>query len=237
MLAAAEAVRDRSAGAFDIAVGPLTSLWRQARRSGRLPRPDKLAAARAAVGAGTVELVPATQSVRLPKPDTRLDPGGIGMGYAADRALEVLAARGIDSAMIDASGDVRVSAAPPGTTGWRIAVARCGPVARGDTRLVAGGRHHVGRRPPGRRDRRSPLQPYRRSTDRPGGHRFDRGQRDRPRRHDRRRPGDRGECAGEEAGPTVVAAFPGCAARFTWREERTDRVLTTPGWPGEPPRP
>jgi thiamine biosynthesis lipoprotein len=53
----------------------------------------------------------------------RLDPGGIGMGYAADRVLAVLAALGIESAMVDASGDVVVSAPPPGTAGWRIAVA------------------------------------------------------------------------------------------------------------------
>ncbi|MFM8984535.1 MAG: FAD:protein FMN transferase, partial [Planctomycetia bacterium] len=47
--------------------------------------------------------------------------GGIGMGYAADRALAVLADRGIQAAMIDASGDVVVSGPPPGSPGWRIA--------------------------------------------------------------------------------------------------------------------
>jgi thiamine biosynthesis lipoprotein len=57
----------------------------------------------------------------------RLDLGGIGMGYAADRALEVLERHGIAAAMIDASGDVLVSGPPPGTAGWRIAVAPLGP--------------------------------------------------------------------------------------------------------------
>ena len=127
VLARAESLREASGGAFDIAVGPLTSLWRQSRRSGRLPRDDKLAAARAAVGAGTIELLADEQAVRLPKAGTRLDPGGIGMGYAADRAMEILAARGIDAAIIDASGDILVSGPPPGRDGWRIAIAPLRP--------------------------------------------------------------------------------------------------------------
>jgi hypothetical protein len=45
----------------------------------------------------------------------RLDPGGIGRGDAIDRGMEVLAAHGIDAAMIDCSGDVAVSGPPPGT--------------------------------------------------------------------------------------------------------------------------
>ena len=45
------------------------------------------------------------------------------MGYAVDRVLEVLDRHGIAEAMVDASGDVAVSAAPPGTAGWKIAVA------------------------------------------------------------------------------------------------------------------
>ena len=43
---------------------------------------------------------------------------------------------GIAAALIDASGDVLVSAAPPGTTGWRIAVAPAGTVAADHVMLV-----------------------------------------------------------------------------------------------------
>ena len=52
----------------------------------------------------------------------RLDLGGIGMGYAIDRALTVLQQRQITVAMIDASGDIGVIGQPPGTTGWRIEI-------------------------------------------------------------------------------------------------------------------
>jgi len=238
VLVAAEGTRELTAGAFDIAVGPLTSLWRQARRSGRLPRPDKLATAKAAVGAGTVELLPETQSVSLPKPGTRLDPGGIGMGYAADRALEVLAARGIESAMIDASGDVLVSAAPPGTTGWRITVAplRAGDV--GETLVLAqaavttSGDAYQAVEIDGVRyshivDPRTGLGvtgPTAVSVIAPDATTAD-------------ALATAASVLGHAAGPAVVAAFPGAAARFAWWEGGVDRVLTTPGWPGERPPP
>jgi len=129
--------RDATDGAFDPTVGPLTSLWRQARRTGRLPLPGKLATAREAVGPETLRLVPATHAVRLTRPAMRLDLGGIGMGYAVDRVIEVLGRHGIVAAMVDASGDIAVSAAPPGTTGWKIAVAPLRPSSAGDTRPVS----------------------------------------------------------------------------------------------------
>lgn len=126
VLSAAVAWRDRSGGAFDPTVGPLTTLWRQARRSGVMPRADKLAAAREAVGADALVLDDERQTVLLTKPAMRLDLGGIGMGHAIDRAMRVLAARGIAAAMIDASGDIAVSGPPPGEAAWTIEVAAFG---------------------------------------------------------------------------------------------------------------
>ena len=131
VLARAVEIRDASGGGFDPTVGPLTSLWRQARRSGRLPLPGKLAAAREAVGPQALRLVPDGHGVVLTRPAMRLDLGGIGMGYAVDRAVEVLNRHGMLAAMVDASGDIAVTAAPPGTAGWRIAVAPLRPAGSG----------------------------------------------------------------------------------------------------------
>jgi thiamine biosynthesis lipoprotein len=122
VLSRAEVFRKESDGAFDPTVGPLTTLWRQSRRSGVLPLEAKLAAARGAVGPGALVLRDDPRGVLLTRPRMRLDLGGIGMGYAIDRALAILTAQGIDSALVDASGDVGVSAPPPGQSGWRIAI-------------------------------------------------------------------------------------------------------------------
>jgi thiamine biosynthesis lipoprotein len=113
----------RTEGAFDVSVGPLVRLWRRARRQRELPTDERLAAARRAVDHRAIKLNRERKTVQLTKPRMRLDLGGIGMGYAVDEALAVLKAHGIDSAMIDASGDIGVSDAPPGSTGWRIGIA------------------------------------------------------------------------------------------------------------------
>jgi thiamine biosynthesis lipoprotein len=120
-------IRDATGGVFDPTVGPLTTLWRQSRRSGVVPKAEKLAAARSAVGSDALVLDPTRRAVALTRPGMRLDLGGIGMGYAVDRALEVLRMHGIDAAMIDASGDIAASGPPPGSGGWRIAVAPLDP--------------------------------------------------------------------------------------------------------------
>jgi len=122
VLVRAVAIRDASSGAFDPTVGPLTTLWRQARRSGALPLEGKLAAARAAVGPDSLKLIETPRGVQLTRPAMRLDLGGIGMGFAIDRVLGLLAARGIESALVDASGDIAASGPPPGSGGWKVAV-------------------------------------------------------------------------------------------------------------------
>jgi thiamine biosynthesis lipoprotein len=110
-------------GAFDITVGPLTKMWRSARRTKTFPPDARLAEARAAVGYRNLVLDRDARTATLLVPNMRLDLGGIAMGYAADEALKVVAAHGIKSAMIDASGDIVCSAAPPGEQGWKIGIA------------------------------------------------------------------------------------------------------------------
>jgi len=122
VLARSVAIRDASAGAFDPTVGPLTTLWRQARRSGRMPPEARLAAALAASGPDSLRLEPESRAVALLRPGMRLDLGGIGMGYAIDRALARLAAAGVVAALVDASGDIGAAAPPPEAEGWRVAV-------------------------------------------------------------------------------------------------------------------
>ena len=61
-----------------------------------------------------------TRSVLLPA-GVRLDLGGVAKGWAADRALRQL--RDAGPALIDAGGDIAVSAPPRGSRGWAIGVA------------------------------------------------------------------------------------------------------------------
>ena len=117
------ALSKSSDGAFDVTVGPVVKLWRKARRTKQFPAPDELAAARALVGFRKLKIDEQKGDVELLQPGMLLDLGGIAVGYAVDEALAVLTARGITSTLVDGSGDIGVSDAPPGQAGWRIGIA------------------------------------------------------------------------------------------------------------------
>ena len=117
----------QSDGAFDITIGPLTKLWRRARRNKELPTPEQIATAKAAVGYLHLILDPQQQTAQLKLPAMRLDAGGIAKGFAADEALAALRKLGITRALVRASGDIAAGDAPPGETGWRIGLAPLDP--------------------------------------------------------------------------------------------------------------
>jgi thiamine biosynthesis lipoprotein len=123
VLARARALSRRTGGAFDVTVGPLTKLWRRARRRREFPPNDRLEEARNAVGYQLIQLDETNRRVRLTRADMRLDFGGIAKGYAADEALKVLRAKGIEQALVNASGDIAAGRPPPGKAGWKVGVA------------------------------------------------------------------------------------------------------------------
>jgi thiamine biosynthesis lipoprotein len=127
VLSFAQKLAIRSEGGFDVTVGPLVKLWRRARRGKELPSPERLAEARAAIGYQHLRMIDADRTVELLRPNMRLDLGGIAAGYAVDEALAVLRKHGVTSALVDASGDIGVSNAPPDAAGWKIGIAPLAP--------------------------------------------------------------------------------------------------------------
>lgn len=112
----------RTKGAFDVTVGPLTRWWRWGQRRNQLPPEAVWAEAQQAVGYQHLHLDSTAQTVRLDRPGMRLDLGGIAKGYAADEALTVLQNHGLSRVLVDAGGDVRLGASPPGKEGWAVAI-------------------------------------------------------------------------------------------------------------------
>lgn len=120
VLASAQKLAHQSGGAFDITIGPLTHLWREARRQGTLPTAASIQQASERCGYSKLHLDPANRTAWLDQAGMQLDAGGIGKGYAADAALEAITKLGIRSALVAASGDLAFSDAPPGQQGWKI---------------------------------------------------------------------------------------------------------------------
>jgi len=95
-----------SSGAFDITYASVGYLYDY--RSHQRPDDAALAAALPGVDYRQLKLDPARRTVSFGKPGMRIDLGGIAKGYAVDRGIEVLKARGITRAMVNAGGDTRV---------------------------------------------------------------------------------------------------------------------------------
>lgn len=126
VLARAIEIASLTDGAFDPTVGPLVRLWRESRRTHRLPDESRLASARNRVGWRLLQVDSTRRAVRLGADSMLIDLGGVAKGFILQEALEVLRAQDHRVAMIEAGGDVVVGDAPPGTRGWSIDVRGAG---------------------------------------------------------------------------------------------------------------
>ncbi|MFM7051252.1 MAG: FAD:protein FMN transferase [Planctomycetota bacterium] len=109
-----------SDGLFDPTVAPLVRLWRTARRAGGLAPEPALAEARACVGYRRLRV----EGDALVRDDAcvRLDFGGIGKGYGALKALEVLRANGCPRALVAVAGDIAAGDPPRGRVAWSVEI-------------------------------------------------------------------------------------------------------------------
>jgi FAD:protein FMN transferase len=123
-------------GAFDITIGPLSHLWREARKTKRIPDAQAIAEAKEKCGYRKLRLDAAARTVAFDRAGMQLDVGAIAKGYAADEALAVITKQGIRSALVAASGDLAFSDAPPGATGWKIGIDSLDDARRPFTRIL-----------------------------------------------------------------------------------------------------
>ena len=106
-------------GAFDPTVEPLVEAW-DLRGQGRVPSDDELSDARSKVGWQLVDIGPSTKTIFCGVIGYGIDLGGIGKGYALDRAAAVLHFKSIFRARLNFGGELYVCSdgAP-----WLIAIA------------------------------------------------------------------------------------------------------------------
>jgi thiamine biosynthesis lipoprotein len=116
------AVSRISGGRFDITIAPMLRTWKRAVESGGRPSRGDIAEARRCVGYRKIDMR-APNRIRLRTACAEIDLGGIGKGYATDRALRILTAAGIRHALINAGGSsITAAGAPPGRKGWPVLV-------------------------------------------------------------------------------------------------------------------
>ena len=106
-------------GAFDITYASVGYLYDYPRHIH--PTEEQIREKLPAVNWRNMLLDEAHHTVRFEHPGMRIDLGGIGKGYAVDRGIDVLKARGIDRALVTAGGDSRIIGDRMGRP-WLIAI-------------------------------------------------------------------------------------------------------------------
>ena len=76
-------------------------------REGRIPSSKELDAARPLINLGNLQIDQELRTVYLGVPGLRVDIGGIGKGYAADLAAEVMKGAGATGGVVAISGDIK----------------------------------------------------------------------------------------------------------------------------------
>jgi thiamine biosynthesis lipoprotein len=93
-------------GGFNIAVGPAVSAWNVS-QGGRIPSQEELDAVRPLISLSQIDLDETAGTVFLKRVGMQIDVGGIGKGFAADLAIDVMKAAGATAGVVALSGDIK----------------------------------------------------------------------------------------------------------------------------------
>jgi len=117
-------ISDVTQGAFDITYGSIDKrLWNFDLNMTSLP--DKITAKKMVrlINYKNIVLDDENCTVFLREEGMRIGFGGIGKGYAADRARQVLKEQGVESGVVNASGDMSAWGVQPNGKKWTVGIA------------------------------------------------------------------------------------------------------------------
>lgn len=122
ILQAAQRVSVWTSGKFDITFGALSEVWRfDHDQDNRVPSGNEIAARLPLVDHRRVIADAEAGTAFIDMAGMRIHLGGIGKGYAVDRAAEMLRAYGLRDFMVQFGGDLFVSG-QPGDGPWRLGI-------------------------------------------------------------------------------------------------------------------
>lgn len=108
-------------GGFNIAIGPAVRLW-NIPEAPRIPSDMELEIAAQYVDYRRIHLDASSRSVFLEKPGMRIDVGGIGKGFAAEKAAAVMREIGASGGLVAVAGDFRVFGKRADGTAWPVGI-------------------------------------------------------------------------------------------------------------------
>lgn len=122
-LLAARQVSEWTGGKFDVTFGVLSGLWKfdEQNKDNRIPDPADVRARLPLIDYRELVVNAQAGTAFLKKKGMSVHLGGIGKGYAVDRAAEILRVRGLRDFMIQSGGDLYV-AGRKGDRPWRLGI-------------------------------------------------------------------------------------------------------------------
>lgn len=108
-----ESQNRRTGGLFDITIGPLVEAYGLRTEHPAVPSPEIRATLQKRVGFQHLQFDRANRKVTTDSAGVALDLDGVNKGYAVDRIVKMLTARGIQDATVDAGGSTIFSIGPP----------------------------------------------------------------------------------------------------------------------------
>ena len=109
-------------GAFDISYASIDKIWKFDGSMKTMPSKNKIANSVKHIGYQNIKLNTAKQTIYLNSKEMKIGFGAIGKGYAADRAKELLQARGVSAGIINASGDLNAWGKQANGKPWLVAI-------------------------------------------------------------------------------------------------------------------
>ena len=123
LITRAQKIANLTQGAFDLSYGSLDKrLWNFDQEMTSLPDPMEMAKSVRLIDYQAIELDAANQTVFLRKKGMRIGFGGIGKGYAADRAKRLLVNLGFQHGVVNASGDMSAWGLNERGLAWQVAI-------------------------------------------------------------------------------------------------------------------
>ena len=120
----AKSYSERSNGAFDLALGPVTGLWHIGFPDARKPAQAEIDRVLPLVHYQDVVLNASKQTVYLKQKGMQLDLGGSAKGFITDEVVKVFKKDGVNTAIIDLGGNIFVMGHSPKATNrpWTVGI-------------------------------------------------------------------------------------------------------------------
>jgi thiamine biosynthesis lipoprotein len=109
-------------GAFDISYASMDRIWKFDGSMTEMPSEADIKASVSKVGYQNIELDETNSAVYLKLKGMKIGFGAIGKGYAADKAKSLLIENGVESGIINASGDMTTWGKQTNGDEWKVAI-------------------------------------------------------------------------------------------------------------------